>query len=280
MKTKQIMVLMLLGVFAGFASASDTGQYNVTLTIGTSAPTIVSVNAIPAGTPQAGTTTQILCNFTAQDLNGVVNFDTTGSNTECSVNNGGGTYRDSGSGACTQHNIDAIQAYFECPISMNFYDPTGIYTVTAYVSDLVANHASDSTTNFTYNTLTAISLDKAAMSFSALAVGTTIASTDNPVNIQNIGNQFINTTAVKSYDLHNGAYNLAAENFNATKTAGAPGVGTGAPMVNATYVTVPELTIGTGASVTGPINLWVNVPIGTQSGAYHSMLPWVVQCSI
>jgi hypothetical protein len=161
---------------------------------------------------------------------------------------------------------------------MNYYDVPGVWTESCTIKDYSAASATDSSHTVTYNSLFAVALDKAAMTFGSLTIGNTQAATNNPLSLLNQGNQQVNNVSLKAYDLVSGAKSIPAQQFNVTSVE-IPATDS-FWMVNQTYVQFPTLTVPIGAGTNKNFNFYIKVPNPLAVGTYTSYNnPWVVYTS-
>ena len=272
MKTKQIMVLLLLGVFAGFASAGNEGDYAVMLEIGNTGPTLDDVYMAAgneSATPVQNSTVVVYAEFDATDPNGNLDLDT--SSAECNLQDGSVIY----SGACDKTVIDDDSATFTCPITLIYYEPAGSYDLYCAIDDMAADGDNKlEYDQFTYNSLTAISIDLATLEFTTISVGESSGSSNDPIVVSNEGNNAIVNVSIASQDLMNIADDvLNAENFNASA---ADEIGTGAVMVENDYVEVPGVSITVGPSSKDSVYFTVAIPNAQPGGVYNTDTNWAL----
>ena len=278
--------------FAGSGGSGQvfggSGNYNVTVTVRSDPPSVfhinMAANSTPGIAPRQATITTAYAQFVAKDVNGYADMNTTSASCDLySTGSGDRQY----SGLCEKEIIDyppygnpdeaVTVALFTCPIDMNYYNNQGCYILGCGVSDMGRGHdymsSSESECIFTYYGLTGISITPGSINFAELSIGS-VAAADNPITVHNEGNVEITNVSMKAYDLenlHSDVFSCA--NFNVT-TSAIPG--TGAPVVQDTYVQVPGMSVLIAQNASAPAYVMVYVPSGSAGGSYHSTFDWVV----
>jgi DNA-directed RNA polymerase specialized sigma24 family protein len=164
-----------------------------------SAPTIGEVEAISAQNPTESTTKSITFNFTATDTDGAADIDI--SSAEAYFNKTGETTRSNTScvnvSAGVGNNIN-----FTCTVNMWYYDANGAWTINVSVKDSSNEYAENSSTTFTYNLLTAMTMSPTALTWPTIFAGqTNIGSNADPITINNTGNDVDLNVNLTSYNL-------------------------------------------------------------------------------
>ncbi len=199
-----ITTFVSAGIFDFFKSPKITGKAtsgtaSLNITIGNTAPTVTIVNAISSQNPTESSTKAITFNYTANDVDGSSNInlssakayfqfsgETTRSNTSC-INTSIGV----------GNNIN-----FTCTISMQYFDKPAAWTINATIKDNSGSYAENSSTTFTYNTLTSMVMSPTALTWTTITASTTNTGSNNdPIIINNTGNDEVVDTNVTAYDL-------------------------------------------------------------------------------
>ncbi|MEK6945950.1 MAG: hypothetical protein AABW63_04130 [Nanoarchaeota archaeon] len=242
-----VLVLNHTGFFnkiaeiTGYATSS-TASLNIT--IGNSAPTIGYVDAISAQDPSIGTTKSVIFNFTATDTDGYTNLDsttakayfqkvgeTTRSNTSCAAN---------GTASGNSQN-------YVCTINMWYFDINGAWTINVTIDDINGAHAENSSTTFTYNLQTAMTMSPTSLTWTPVGLSDTDTGSNNdPIVVNNSGNDVNLNINVTAYNLRGEITTtqyIYANNFtieNASQGC------SGAAMTNATSINVTTAILQKG----------------------------------
>ena len=165
---------------------ATSGTASVNITIGNSAPTIGFVQAISAQDPTIGSTTSITFNFTVTDTDGASN-----------INTSSGEAYFTRSGEATRSNTSCTQIYsavgnnlnFTCTIDMWYYDENGAWDINVTAVDINGARAINSSTTFTYNVQTAMTMSPTSLSWNSVGLSDTdTGSSNDPIIINNSGN--------------------------------------------------------------------------------------------
>jgi hypothetical protein len=144
-------------------------------------------------------------------------------------------------------NIDTNSRNYTCSIDMYYFDATGSWAVTAYIRDKSAVAAINDTTTFTVNSLDAMDLSPAALTFPTLIPGATNQeATNDPTVLNNSGNQNFTIIEINATILTGESDNsikIGADLFKVNSTHGVADACSADAMSNSTYVTI------TGASL-------------------------------
>ncbi|MBI3623061.1 hypothetical protein HY212_03200 [Candidatus Pacearchaeota archaeon] len=182
-------------------SAGNLGLNNsyVVNIISQVAPTIGAVNAISAQNPTESSTKAITFNFTATDANGgsTINISTAAAYFQFS-------------GETTRQNTSCINTSvpvgndinFTCTISMQYFDKPAAWTINATIKDNSGSYAENSSTTFTYNTLTSMVMSPTSLGWDQIVTWqTNVGSNNDPILINNTGNDEVLDTNVTAYNL-------------------------------------------------------------------------------
>jgi len=161
-------------------------------------PVIDYVQPIPATNPTEAGIKNITFNFTATDLSGV--SDLNSSTAKAYFQKTGETTRSNTS--CVQVSTSGNSANYSCMVGMWYFDDAGAWTVNVTISDNEENSAENSSTSFTYNPLTAMVISPGSLTWPELNLKDTYKnSTNNPLTINNTGNSEDLSVNITSYDL-------------------------------------------------------------------------------
>jgi len=242
-----LLPLMSAGFFDNIYSkitgraTSDTTAVNIT--IGNSAPTITWVQSIAAQNPTDDTTTSITFNFTVTDTDGSPNINTTSG--KAYFQTGGETTRSNTS--CVSQTPSGNDMNFTCTIDMWYFDLNTDWTINVTAKDINDAYAENSSTTFTYNVLPAMKMAPTSLGWPSVGLSDTDTGSNNdPITINNTGNDASLTIDVTPYDLEGedttNEY-IFAENF----TVGVASEGcSGTTMVNETATTVGSAILNRG----------------------------------
>lgn len=207
-----ILLLTVSILIVSFASAGLVDWFNkitgratsqttvVNITITNRAPNITFVTNVSIDrtiNPAEYTFVNITFNFTAWDADGAINLNETTARANFT-----------GSGLPVRQNLTCIRintygdpvnyANFTCIIHMWYFDPAGVWNISAAINDTSNSVAINSTFNFTYNTLTAFKMSPSTVTFAAINPGATNTTSNNdPILLNNTGNVNIAAGAIE-----------------------------------------------------------------------------------
>ena len=214
MKRGELVVLVLFGIallivplisaniFSDFwgriTGEATSGQTSLNITIGNSAPTISFVQAVSSQNPLESGYRSVLLNFSVNDTDGSGNINI--SSTRTRFNRTGEPNRDNFS--CADIGTGGNGKMFTCNVSMYYFDENLVWTINVSARDNSEASAENSTTNFTYNLLTAMVIAPTALTWPTLNLSATnISSNNDPVRINNTGNSANGTINQTAYNL-------------------------------------------------------------------------------
>ena len=152
-------------------------------------------------------------------------------------------------------NIDDNSRNYSCSIDMYYFDAAGSWTVTAYIKDKSAAPAINDTTTFTVNSLDAMDLSPAALTFPTLIPGATNQeATNDPTVLNNSGNQnfaVIEINATRLTGESDNSIKISADLFKVNSTHGAADACSADAMSNSTYVTITGAVLNKGNLTAG-----------------------------
>ncbi len=230
----------LWGKVTGKATSGTTA---LNITVQSNPPTIPYVDAISAANPTESGTKAIQFNFTASDGNGPSYLNDT--TAKASFQMAGQATRSNTS--CLPYAAVGNNKNYTCTIYMWYFDKPGSWTINVSIQDTLGNYVENSTTTFTYNTLTSMTMSPTSLTWSAITLASSnIGSSNNPIIINNTGNKQISNINITAYDLRGEttqtqyiyANNLSVDNV----TAGCSGTS----MLNATSINVTTAWIYSG----------------------------------
>ena len=222
-------------------ATSDTTALNIT--IGNAEPTITWVESISSKNPTEDTITSITFTFTVTDTDGYINVDT--NSAKAYFQKGGETTRSNLS--CVNTDNSGDDANFSCTIDMWYFDLNTDWTINVTAKDINDAYAENSSTTFTYNILPAMKMSPTSLGWPSVSLtDTDTGSDDDPIVINNTGNDNGLTINVASYDLEGEDTNteyIFANNF----TVGLTSEGcSGTAMVNNTGTEVGSAVLNKG----------------------------------
>jgi|GEM_PF-4104967 len=243
------------GIATIFCNSSSTTNYTAktyhnSVNVTSNSPTIPTVEAISAQNPIDGSNKTITFKFNVTDSGGVA-----------TINGSSATANFTVSGEPNRYNTSCLwitnyssenTAEFQCAINMKYYDKATAWAINVSAKDNDGNSVSNTTTTFTYNSLTAMVMSPSALNWASLtALSTNAGADDDPALINNTGNAEGLAVKVTAYNLL-GTTTPSQMIFAANMSAGTSSQGCDASaMVNATATTVTGATLNrrTDASV-------------------------------
>jgi len=253
-KKYSIVLSVFLGLIAlifltplGSVLATTSSTFTVSLAIGNQLLNITVIEQNSNITPIDGTTARLIITFDVEDANGVADINI--SSGLVTINQSG-TVRNSVPGNCTQISSSGNTATINCSVLVYYFDLNGYWDLSINISDNFGVNASNTSNiyNVTIGTLSAMTLTPASLSFgTALSQGQKdINATDDPLQVNNTGNQAFNTVQVTGVNLAGTttpSQLIPASNFtvNVTNT-----VGTGTYLINGTLVTIIDASVAVG----------------------------------
>ncbi len=256
-------------VVSSFASSLNpiTGKLTsrpVVVNVTIAVPKITYISTISAQTPSESGSISVTLNVTANDNAGTAYI----ANVTANFTSGATTRQNS---SCLDaQNIDANNANFSCTIVLWWFDPSGTYNIGVALNDTAGNNATNTSTTFTYNQLSAFTLAPSALAWNVLTPGALNQTpTNTPVLLNNTGNKpitsgniQINATNLRGETNPNVA--IWANNFSVGTSTGSKVEcgGTGSTNMNWTaYAAIAGATLPIGNytvndGVTGALKLY------------------------
>jgi len=231
-------------------------------------PTIYFVEQVSEVTLNGGTTKTVQVLFN-------VSFSNVKSETaNVSFSKAGETTRYAGS--CTN-----ISTQFNCSVNMQFYDSAGAdWLVNATINSTEDDIMSNSSIQFTVNSLDYITQDTSSINWSSIYANTDDNEADSPINLTNGGNQDYGNISLKAYNSTGAVESqvIPASSFSVDALTGQT-IGQ-TYMSEGVYVQALDLTglNSHGASVTESIYFYVDITV-LKSDTYTSDSGWVIKCS-
>lgn len=249
---------------------SEDRAYYVNDVISDQQPTITTITSILNVDPIEADMQTIAINFTVNDADG--NSTINISSAIVIVNNSGITRTSIG---CSGFAINATAQNISCNVSMQYYDPFGIWSINISVKDNDNNYVENTTTTFTYNELSAIQINT-----NNVDVGTVdIAQQDialTPIIINNTGNSLFVNLSIKAYDLINSTYLISPTNFNVNVSDAS----SGQSLINNTFINITDSILmrnNDTASFNKTLYIYLDVPSAPlTAGYYRSISEWII----
>ena len=270
-----LIILLSISIPVIFlAGADQQGFLYVYLTLGNDNPVITWVNDSVSLSPVESGIRTVYIQFNASDANGL--SDLNDSSAKIVLNLSGETVRSNTS--CSVQDSSGNTKMYLCAVSFMHYDKDGEWTINASVDDKSGENAYNETGTFTYGTLKAVLLGSTELNFSGVSLGQQNAeATQNPLQLDNSGNQNITIINVTAFNLVKNAelINVSAVSVNVTDTSGV-----GTALSNSTPINIPEATLprdigGTDANET--MYFWIDVPAsGLSEGLFNASEQWVI----
>ncbi len=289
-----VMSAVSANVFSDFwgkiTGEATSGTASLNITVGNSVPTISFVTALAAQNATESGTTNVVFNFSVNDTDGSGNINTSGARAQ--LNRTGESTRSNSS--CINIGSGGNGLMFKCTVGMLYFDENAVWTINVSARDNNDAGAENSTTNFTYNLLTAMAISPAALTWTGIGLSSTDAGSNNdPMTINNTGNAANGTINTTAYNLRGETTTtqfIFANNFtvgNATEgcTLGA-GTTTMANatsrQLNGTNFTKGNNSLNFGNQTSGQEQTFFclkGVPQDASAQSYSSAFygPWVIQ---
>ncbi|MCK5449539.1 hypothetical protein KAI32_01615 [Candidatus Pacearchaeota archaeon] len=252
-----LLISLVLLFSVSFASAGIVDWYNsitgrasdsttsMAVTVGNNAPTIYNVTMFNVSqNPSEGGTRYITVIFNVTDIDGVTNLNDT--TAELRFQKATETTRYNTS-CVLVGDLNDTSAGYSCLVGMEYWDGSGEWTINATIDDINEARGENSTETFTYNLLTSMVMSPTALTWGSLNVtDTDIGSNNDPIKINNTGNDKALSINVTGYDLAGSEIDtqfIYAHNFTVEATAGC---GATTLMSNATSINVTSTILESG----------------------------------
>ena len=266
--TSLIVMTMVMFAMSMVSAADQELPLNVSLNLGNSDPTIISVTAPTPITLTGGATTAYNIIFVANDANGFADINLSTATAQLAKTPIGATAT-----GCVEIVADrtATAVTLNCSFSLNYAQKAfSDYQPTVTIKD----NSGVTATNNTAPQVTINELDYVEMSLTALAYNTvTLGTTDNqPVlnpSLTNLGNGQSYNISVKAYNVTNGIDTIPAEKFKVKLVLDA----TFTPLVDSTYTPTGTNKL---ISVVTLLNR-VDLDLVLSPGTYTQTSPWQVK---
>ena len=256
-----LIVMITVGLFSGFFGkitgfAPATKGMSINITVGV--PSIITVYNYSGATTLNGGPglTNVTLNFTVYNSVGTAYLND--STAKINLSYSGEVTRNSS--GCYRAQTSTNYANYSCNITMWWFDGAGSWTVGTSIMDNNSNFVSNSSSVFYINANTGFDLSPGNLTWSSMGAGSTNQTANNPLLLNNTGNQPIGTgtvattgnISINATNLKgetNSAYQLIASNFSVGLTSGAAGScggGTAGNLSTGVYVNVTSATLTKG----------------------------------
>ncbi len=242
---------------------AQTDTFSVSTTVGNDAPVISWVNGTGSDSPNAATTKIIQIRYNVTDVNGV--DDINDSSAFMNITNGGVTRT---STSCTAAGLAGIMESFLCNITINYYETPGEWVIEAYIRDNGGSPDTNDTSNFTMGNTDDVDVLEGSLSFSGSAGEENVSATENPLTINNTGNQAYSSLNLTGVELTGGGDVIGAGNFSVNVSDSSDGQ----TLVNNTDISITGSSLAkrTGASSTEDLYFYLDIPSGINATTYNS----------
>jgi hypothetical protein len=264
-------------VFANDTTDNSAAQ-SATITISNTDPTIPTVSSISPQSPIEGGLTNVTFTFTAQDNDSY--YDLNSSTATAQFTTGVETPRSASCTVVSGSGSGNTQDY-TCSVFMKYYDEAATWAVSVGISDSSAASATNTSTNFSYGSLTAFTLAPSTLTWPTLSPGSSGQKSDNdPTVLNNTGNYVVSTGNI----FLNGT-NLNGTGFDKTSVIGVGNftwnlIDTCAanPVAYQSYGSITGLGLSRGAVATSNIYYCLDVPASTVKQTYSNAgRPWIIK---
>ncbi len=265
----------------------DTSSLNISITAN-SAPTITWVESIPDQTPNENGINTTTFNFTVNDSDGWDNIDVSTAQARFQL-----------SGEITRLNTSCLNwsndglggVNFTCSIDMWYFDKfDSSWTINVTVQDNIGVSGENSTETFQYNLFPAMAMSPPSLNWTSFGVSDTDQEANDPVTINNTGNDENSSINVTAYNLQGEggdpskyiyAANFSVENITSTCTGTNP-VNETSTNVTSTILQRGNNSLNYNNATSGQEQLFfcvtaVNSDLITQSYSSAAYGPWEIR---
>ena len=281
MKKEILGLLIFLATLAAvsiplvmLAIGAPTDTFSSNVTVGNSPPNITYVNNSFSINPSAATTREVVIRFNATDNNSASDFND--ATAEVNITLDGVTRT---SHTCTPEGLAGVLESWECNITINYWEKPGNWNITAYVEDTAGNSTMNDTYWMTVGNADHIDVIETALSFSGSAGQQNRPASENPLTINNTGNQNYTIVNITGTVLSGGGDNIGPSNFTVNVTDGS---GEGEAL-STSVITIASAVIDrrTGASSTEDLYFYLDIPSGIANTDYSTGgSPWTIDPSV
>jgi hypothetical protein len=232
---------------------ATTSPVTISVSVTSQPPVIYNISYITSFTPLEGPAlTYVVINFSVNATNGAASLNN--GSAMLNITRAGQPFR--GNTSCAVKDFGGNYSNYTCNLTMYWYDQDGAWTIYANISDYGGNYVVNGTKTVTINTLTGLVMAPTSLSFPGILAGATNqTSTNDPLVLNNTGNQNISAGNVKinAIDLAGDTDHskfLFASNFSASNSTGGNiecnTTASATPMVNITDTAVTNAVLNIG----------------------------------
>jgi hypothetical protein len=249
---------------------SDSDTFSASVTVSNAAPTVFP----DLGQTIVGATGQTITAylfFNATDLNS--NSDLNDSTAEIRINQTGSSDLVS-TGCVVDSSPDGNTNRYNCSVSVPYYTSAGTWTINATIEDDSGNRVSNTSTTLSINTLDAVAIVSASISFSGGPGTNNIAASPNPQQLNNTGNVDYTSINLTAFTFQDGANFIGVGNVTVnTSNSG----GNGQTLTNNSPITITDASLSAGAVAVEDIYFWLDIPVGQAEGSYAAQSAWILE---
>ena len=231
-------------------------------------PVITNVATLGAQNPVEKGLSTFSINFTVNDNDGNATINVSSAKVFVNIS---GLFRNSTS--CSGSAINSTAINVSCNVSLQYYDPAGLWSINVSISDNSGDYAENITSTFTYNELASISLSANNLNFGLLTTGAANQTT-NPLIINNSGNVNFVNISIKAFELANGTSYIGVGNFtvNVSNATGMMLANNTLMDIAGSYINRNNDTMQTNQT----LYFYVSVPSSLPSKNYYSVSGWMI----
>jgi len=240
------------------------------------APSITWVQTSLSDNPTESTTTTVWIAFNATDQDGYSDIDMSTAKIELSLT--GEIQRNSTS--CLAQINDTNTRMINCSINMQYYDNDGAWIINVSVEDNSNELTYNDSETFSYGILQAVRGNLTGIAFGSLSLGDTTNATNDPIMLNNTGNQNFTQINLTAYDLvgqDNSLQYIAASKLYANLSLD----NYGDQLSNNTMIALTNGTLirdRSGTDYNRNLYFWINVPAsGLSNQNYTSTSSWKIE---
>jgi hypothetical protein len=262
-----------------YDGTSYSQYYSSATTILNLAPEILS-QSYSEVLPNESSTRQVWIIFNASDADGL--DDLNESTARISLNLTGEIQRNSTSCIAQVNDTANNNRQYNCSAYLNYYDRDGSWTINASITDKSSIKTIDVTNSLSYGQLQAIRANIDGISFTGMNFGESAGASNDPMLLNNTGNQNFSSINITAYDLIGSSY--ASEIINASRFyVNATANNLGMQLQNSSSLRIanailPRDTNGIDTNVS--LYFWVSMPgSGLRVQNYTSYYAWYIDAN-
>jgi len=267
------MALMIYFVTADTECVGQDCSVGTSLTVGNSAPTIINVETgITVTLTGESTTNTANVTFNVTDTNGFA--DINDSTAQCVGFKSGESSRTSSN--CAPLVQSGNDASYDCAVDFQYFDAAASnWAWNCTISDNSAVNATNDTVSFTINALNFVDVNVTTVSWAVVNPNITDEEADDPINLDNGGNQDYETAFVTAFNATDGGSNvIPASVFSLYNLTGQTAGQTYMAENVSTNIT-SFFTLQHGNTASEDIFVYVDMP-SVPTGSYTSTSNWLI----